>query len=163
MLKESKPSVLGKNIAHTLRIAIVRSLFNSEMTDNLEEFCRQTLLQEGVKKENIFSVTVPGALEIPIAADALARTKKYDALIALGVILKGSTYHFEIVANESARGCMEVSLKHGIPVICQIIAAYTIEQARERTGENTFNKGIEAAHGAIAIASTLSAILKKHG
>ena len=159
MLKKSqKNNGLPKNSAGKVKIGIVRSLFNSEMTENLERFCRETLVLNGVIDKNILTVNVPGSLEIPIAAQALAKTKKYDCLIALGVVLKGETFHFELVVNESVRGCMQVALLHNIPVICEILAAYTLEQARARTGNDEFNKGIEAANSALHIVETLKGI-----
>ncbi|MDD5068090.1 MAG: 6,7-dimethyl-8-ribityllumazine synthase [Candidatus Pacebacteria bacterium] len=163
MLKKSQST---KNIprvfAGKIKIGIVRSVFNSEMTESLEDACRKTLLKAGVQEKNITTTTVPGALEIPITAQTLAKKKRYDVLIALGVVFKGDTYHFELVANESARGCMDVSLKWNIPIICQILSVYNMQQAKARTGNNGFNKGIEAAHGALAIASTLQDINRKH-
>ncbi len=159
MLKKShSASIVSKKDTAKLKIGIVRSTFNPEMTENLEKACRDTLHEHGVNPKNIVSVTVPGSLEIPVAIQALAKTKKYDCLIALGLILKGETYHFELVADESARGCMRVALDYAIPVIVEIIPVYTIEQAKARTGHDGYNKGIEAANAAVHIVETLKGI-----
>lgn len=149
---------MAKIFAGKIKIGIVRSLFNAEMTGNLERFCRETLILNGVLEKNIVTATVPGSLEIPVTAQTMARTKKYDCIIALGVVIKGDTYHFELVVNESVRGCMQVALSNNIPVICEILAAYTIEQAKERTGNDEYNKGIEAANSAFHIVETLKNI-----
>ncbi|MDD5050626.1 MAG: 6,7-dimethyl-8-ribityllumazine synthase [Candidatus Pacebacteria bacterium] len=161
MLKKSQST---KNISRVstgkIKIGIVRSVFNTEMTESLEKACRKTLLKAGVLEKNIVTATVPGALEIPITAQALAKTKKYDCLIAFGVVLKGETYHFELVANESARGCAQVALEYHIPIIMEILSVYTIKQAKARTGNDGYNKGIEAANATLHIIETLASIKK---
>ncbi len=128
------------------------------MTESLERACRKTLLGAGLLEKNIVTVTVPGSLEIPIAAQALARTKKYDCLVVFGVVLKGETYHFELVANESVRGCVQVALQYAIPIISEILSVYTIEQAKARTENDEYNKGIEAANAALHVVETLKKI-----
>jgi 6,7-dimethyl-8-ribityllumazine synthase len=163
MLEENKTDVQApRNFVRKLRIAIVRSSYNKEMTESLEGACLSTLLREGLLEENIETVLVPGALEIPIVVQALARTGRFQTIIALGVVLKGDTYHFELVANESTGGCMRVALEEGVPVVCEILSVYSKKQGEKRTGDNDLNKGIEAARTAIGIASTLSDISAKH-
>ena len=145
-------------ITKGLKIAIIRSEFNPLITKNLEQYCLKTLKQQGVKRGNITAFLVPGALEIPIAAKLLAKSKRYHAIIALGAIIKGDTYHFELVANECARGCMDIVLEYEVPVIFEVLATYTLEQAQIRSSNNKNNKGIEAAVAALKICTTLSKI-----
>ena len=145
-------------LTKNLRIALICSQFNEQFTAILEKKCRETLLQHGVPEQQIKSFAVPGALEIPVVAQKLAQTQQYDVLIALGLVLKGDTYHFELVANECARGCMDISIRQEIPVIMEVLAAYSLEQAAIRCGDNDQNKGIEAALVALGIAATLQTI-----
>ncbi len=159
MLKKSQGTKeISRMFASKIKIGIVRSVFNAEMTESLERACLETLVKAGVSEKNIVTLTVPGALEIPITVQALAKTKKYDCLIAFGVVLKGETYHFELVANESVRGCMRVALDYNIPVITEILSVYTLEQAKARTGNDGYNKGIEAANAALHVTETLKKI-----
>src|SRR5574337_511510 len=102
--------------ASRFRIAIIRGEYHREITLSLEKKCVETLLAAGVLLKNVRNFAVPGCFEIPILAQRLAGQKKYDALIALGAVIKGDTYHFELVVNECARGVMDVSLRHDIPV-----------------------------------------------
>ena len=157
MLKKHTETVeVPKAILKKARVAIIRSEFNSSITENLERYCLATLLEHGVAKIHITLYTVPGSLEIPICAQTIAQKKKANVIIALGAVIKGDTYHFEIVANESARGCMDVALKYNIPVIFGVIPAYNMLQARERAGNNNNNKGREAALAALKMLTTLS-------
>lgn len=159
MLKPTKNSRQSfSKIAKRLKIAIIRSEFNPLITKNLEQYCLKSLKQQGVKRGNITTFLVPGALEIPIAAKLLAKSKRYHVIIALGAIIKGDTYHFELVANECARGCMDVVLEYEIPVIFEVLATYTKKQAQIRSGNDKNNKGIEAAAAALKICTTLSKI-----
>lgn len=128
-----------------IRIAIVGSMFQKEVTKNLEKHAVLTLKEKGVLDSNIKIVHVPGSLEIPLIVKMLAKKKKYDAIIALGVIYKGKTYHFEQVANECIRGCMNVSLQYEIPVIYEVLAVYDIKDAIERATRAKENRGGQAA------------------
>ncbi|MBI4133512.1 6,7-dimethyl-8-ribityllumazine synthase [Candidatus Uhrbacteria bacterium] len=148
----------SKAVHKSARFAIIQARFNGEMTSAMRERCVETLRKNGVAQNRIDVFTVPGSLEIPVVAQKLAKTKKYAALIALGVIIKGDTYHFELVANECARGCMDVSLAHGVPVIFEVLATYSREQALARTGGDAYNKGIEAAAAALEVVQTLATI-----
>ena len=134
-----------------LAIGIVRARFNEPITRALEAACRAELVALGVQGEDIRSVTVPGALEVPVALDALARSGDFDALVALGCVIRGETYHFELVANESGAGVMRVSLDHRIPVANAILTVETEEQARARIDE----KGRDAARVAVEMAQLL--------
>ena len=137
-----------------VRIGVVASTFQKEITDNLEKHCVATLKKKGVLEKNLTVVHVPGSLEIPLILKKLARQKKYDALIALGAIHKGQTYHFEQIANECIRGCMDVSWRCEIPVIYEVLAVYQIKDAMERATRKRENRGVEAALTALEIIRT---------
>jgi len=143
-----------------LRIGIVWSRFNEELVRMLLTACDRQLVELDVATEDIDVVSVPGALEIPLALQALAFERRglaghrFDALVALGVVVRGETYHFEIVANESARGILDVQLETGVPIANGVLTVSTEEQARERASV----KGAEAARVAIEMANTLKAI-----
>ena len=150
MLKKHTEKIeLPKASLSKVKIAIVRAQFNASLTESLEKHCVATLFNYGLKKNQILQFQVPGSLEIPITAQNIAQKKKADIIIALGVVIRGDTYHFEVVANESARGCMEVALKYNIPVIFEVIPAYNLAQAKKRAGNNNQNKGREAALAAL--------------
>jgi 6,7-dimethyl-8-ribityllumazine synthase len=145
---------------HHARIAIIRAEYNREITLALEMKCLETLLKGGVPAKNIVRISVPGCFEIPMVAQRLATERRYHVLIALGVVIRGDTHHFDLVANECARGIMEVSLKHDVPIIFEVLATYNRRDALRRAGNNDLNKGIEAAQGALSIFQTLK-FLKK--
>ncbi len=146
---------LGKNLNGTgMRIGIVQSRFNSVICEGLLAACRGQLTRLGVKDGDITLATVPGALEIPLMLQCMAQTGKFDALIALGAVIRGDTYHFEVVSNESARGVGEMQLKHGIPVANAILTTDTDEQAEARMDV----KGAEAAEVAIEMANLTRAL-----
>lgn len=134
-----------------LRIGIAQSRFNSTIGEGLLAACRAQLIQHGVRDADITLATVPGALEIGLLLQKMAQSGKYDALIALGSVVRGDTYHFEIVANESARSVAEVQLHWGIPVANAILTTDTEQQAEERMNI----KGAEAASVAIEMANLL--------
>lgn len=135
------------------KIAIVAARFNEFINKQLLEGAGSTLIRSGVREEDIDVIWVPGAFEIPFAAQQAAKTKKYDAIVAIGTIIRGATPHFDYVANESAKGVANVSLQEELPVINGIITVETIEQAIERAGTKAGNKGSEAAMGAVEMAS----------
>jgi 6,7-dimethyl-8-ribityllumazine synthase len=143
-----------------LRIGIVWSRFNEEIVRSLVTACDKQLVELGVAAEDIHAVSVPGALEIPLALQALALerrglgARRYDALVALGAVVRGETYHFEIVANESARGILDVQLETGVPVANGVLTSDTEEQARVRAPV----KGAEAARVAVEMANMLKAV-----
>lgn len=134
-----------------LRIAMVQARFNEAITDALAAACRDELLALGVDAEDIDLVRVPGALEVPLALQALAESESYDALIALGCVIRGETYHFELVANESAAGVTRVALDYQIPIANAILTTEDMAQAVARqTG-----KGRDAARVAVEMARLL--------
>lgn len=132
-----------------IKIAIVGSIFWEEITENLEKNCIETLKTKGVLEKNITVVYVPGALEIPLVVEMLAKKKMYNVIITFGVIVKGDTYHFEQVANECIRGCMDISRQYNVPVIYEVLAVYKIEDAATRATNKDENKGVEAAETAL--------------
>ncbi len=136
-----------------LRIALVASRFNESFCDRLLQGALGELQRLGVAASDIETVRVPGALEIPMALQWLAQSRRFDALIALGVVIRGETYHFELVANESGRGVMEVQLETGIPIANAILTTETEAQAEARIG-----KGAEAAAVAVEMARLRSGI-----
>ena len=142
-----------------LRIAIVWSRFNEEIVRELVTACDKQLVELGVAANDIDVVSVPGALEIPLALQALAIARRgfahrYDALVALGAVIRGETYHFEVVANESARGILDVQLETGVPIANGVLTSNTEEQARARAPV----KGAEAARVAVEMANTLKTV-----
>ncbi len=146
---------LPRSVAAKTRLAIVRAEYNQEITASLEKKCTETLIACGIPARNVSVFTVPGCFEIPILAERLAAQKRYDALIALGAVIRGETYHFELVAEGCARGIMDVSLRHNVPVIFEVLATYNRRDALRRAGNNKLNKGIEAAQSALALLATL--------
>jgi len=136
------------------KIGIVLSRFNSNIGDALLSACHQELLKLGVKAQDIKIATVPGALETPLILQHMALSEQYDALIALGAIIRGETYHFEVVANESARGISEVQLNTGIPVANAVLTTEDDAQAEARM----HIKGAEAAQVAIEMANLVRAL-----
>lgn len=137
-----------------MRIGIAQSRFNEVICEGLLAACRAQLLQQGVRDADITLASVPGALEIPLLLQGMALSGKFDALIALGAVVRGDTYHFEIVANESARGVSEVQLHSGVPIANAILTTDNDGQAEGRM--NT--KGAEAALVAIEMANLLKAL-----
>ena len=141
-----------------LRVGIVWSRFNEEIVQQLLTSCDKQLVELGVDASAIDVVSVPGALEIPLVLQSLALERRgfgrrYDALIALGAVIRGETYHFDVVSNESARGILDVQLESGVPVANGIITTENEEQARAR-----ISKGAEAARVAVEMANTMKAI-----
>jgi 6,7-dimethyl-8-ribityllumazine synthase len=132
-----------------LRIGIVQARFNDAVCGGLRKACVDELLKLGVAEEDIFVCTVAGALEIPYSLQKLAISSEFDALVAIGAVIRGETYHFEVVSNESASGVMRISLDHNIPIANAILTTNTDEQALERVDV----KGREAAQVAVEMAN----------
>ncbi|QNN58651.1 6,7-dimethyl-8-ribityllumazine synthase [Diaphorobacter ruginosibacter] len=135
-----------------LTIGIVQARFNEGITNALFDACRNELIALGVNEDNIDHVTVPGALEVPLALQAMAHRGEYDALIALGCIIRGETYHFELVANESGAGVTRVGLDYDLPIANAILTTENLEQAIARQTE----KGADAARVAVEMAQLMS-------
>ena len=137
-----------------LNIGIVQARFNAAVTDALAGACKDELLRLGVAEKHIYLVQVPGALEIPLALQALAEQDRYDALIALGCIIRGETYHFELVANESGAGVSRVSLDAQLPIANAILTTENLAQAVARQEE----KGRDAARVAVEMANLMDSL-----
>ena len=138
--------------------AIVVARFNGFIVESLLEGAIDTLKRSGVAESAITVVRVPGAFEVPVVVQGLAQSGNYSAVIALGAVIRGATPHFDIVANESAKGLSAIALDHGIPIINGILTTDSIEQAIERAGTKAGNKGSEAAAGAIEMVNLMSQI-----
>ncbi len=149
----------GKLIAKDYKFAIVVSRFNDFICQKLLEGAIDCLQRHDAVEENISIVKVPGAFEIPLAADILAESKKYDAIICLGAVIRGNTPHFDYVASEVSKGIAQTSLKYHTPISFGVITTDNIEQAIERAGTKSGNKGWDAALTAIEMAD-LFKILK---
>ncbi len=145
----------GELQAKGLKLPIVVSRFNDFITNKLLDGAVDALLRHGVSEQNIDIIKVPGSFEIPIAAKKIAEKKSPDAIICLGAIIRGATPHFGYIASEVAKGIATVSLEAGIPVAFGVITADTIEQAVERAGTKSSNKGWEAAMVAIEMAQLM--------
>jgi len=145
--------IAGNLNATGLKFAIVISRFNDFFSNKLLEGALDCLIRHGAKDDGIAVVRVPGSFEIPYAANRLARAKKYDAVICLGVILRGHTPHFEYVAAEVSKGIARITLDSDIPVILGVVIAESIEQAIERAGSKAGNRGFTAAMSAIEMAN----------
>lgn len=143
----------GTYAAGGFRFALVVSRFNEYITKRLLEGALDCLLRHGAADDDLHLVKVPGAFELPYAAKRLAASHSYDAVIALGAVIRGATPHFEYVAGEAARGIAVASLETGVPIIFGVLTANTVEQAIDRAGGKGGNKGGEAALSAIEMAS----------
>jgi 6,7-dimethyl-8-ribityllumazine synthase len=139
------------------KVAIVIARFNSFINDSLLSGAVDTLKRQGnVDEDNITVVRVPGAVEIPLAAKYLAASGKYQAIIALGTVIRGGTYHFELVSNECHKGLAQVMMEYSIPVTFGVLTTESIEQAIERAGTKAGNKGAEAALSALEMINVLN-------
>ena len=145
--KGTSDKLAGKKLA----IGMVQARFNESVTDALALACRQELVALGVEEKNIVLVQVPGALEVPVALQALAESNKHDALIALGCIIRGETYHFELVANESGAAVTRLALDYQLPIANAILTVENMAQAQVRQHE----KGRDAARVAVEMANLL--------
>ena len=145
----------GELVLRDARIALLVSRFNSFVVESLLAGAIDTLKRHGADERDLQIVRVPGAYEMPIAAQRLAASKRYEAIIALGAVIRGGTPHFEYVAGECTKGLSQVSLQHDIPIAFGVLTVDTIEQAIERAGTKAGNKGSEAAMSAIEMINLL--------
>lgn len=148
----------GMLLGEGLKIGVVASRFNEFITRKLLDGAQDALLRHGVAADNIDIAWVPGAFEIPLVAQKLAQTKKYDAIVCVGAIVRGATPHFEYIAAEVTKGIARASLDSGVPVSYGVITTDTLEQAIERAGSKVGNKGFDAATNAIEMANLLKGI-----
>ncbi|MBR2283404.1 MAG: 6,7-dimethyl-8-ribityllumazine synthase [Ruminococcus sp.] len=148
----------GRLIPENVRIGIITARFNEFITSKLLGGALDTLHRHGVSDDCIDTAWVPGAFEIPLIAKKMAESGRYDAVICLGAIIRGSTSHYDLVCNEAAKGIAQVSLSTGVPVMFGVITTENIEQAIERSGSKAGNKGSECAEGAIEMINLIRAI-----
>jgi 6,7-dimethyl-8-ribityllumazine synthase len=154
MNKRFEGMLLGKG----LKFGLVVSRFNEFFSQKLLEGAQDALLRHGVNEQDIDVAWTPGSFEIPLIAQKMAGTKKYDAVICLGAVIRGGTPHFDYIASEVTKGIAKVSLDTGIPVIYGVITTDTLEQAVERSGTKAGNKGFDAAVSAIEMANLVKSI-----
>jgi 6,7-dimethyl-8-ribityllumazine synthase len=142
-----------KQDAASFRFAIVVSRWNTAMTSSLRDGAVRALTDAGVRDDAVEVLTVPGAYELPLSAQKAAESGRFDAVIALGVVIRGDTPHFDFVAGQAASGIMQASLATGVPIMFGVVTTNTTEQALERCGSDDGNKGFEAAQSAIEVAT----------
>ena len=140
------------------RIALVVSRYNSFVVDRLLQGCIDTLISAGIEETNISLIEVPGAFEIPVTVGHIVDHVDVDAIIALGAVIRGETPHFDIIANECARGIGNIAIESGVPVIFGVLTVDTVDQAMDRSGDEESNKGSEAAQTAVDMISVLRQI-----
>lgn len=148
----------GNLIAQDIRVGVVAARFNEFITNKLLGGAVDALTRHGVDAENIDTAWVPGAFEIPLIASTMAKSRKYDAVICLGAVIRGSTSHYDYVCNEVAKGIAAVSLNADIPVMFGVLTTESIEQAIERAGTKAGNKGFDCAVGAIEMVNLMRSI-----
>ena len=145
----------GKLVSEGIKVGIVAARFNDFIVSKLVGGCEDTLLRHGVRPEDISLAWVPGTFEISLIASKMAKSGKYDAVIALGAVIRGSTSHYDYVCSEVSKGVANVSLNSDIPVMFGVLTTDTIEQAIERAGSKAGNKGSECAQGAIEMVNLI--------
>jgi 6,7-dimethyl-8-ribityllumazine synthase len=148
----------GNLVATDLRFALVVSRWNAFITERLLDGALDTLKRHGADIETVDVARCPGTFEVPLVAQRLARSGKYDAVICLGCLIRGSTAHFDYIASECSKGIAQVMMQSGVPVTFGVLTTDTIEQAIERAGTKAGNKGAEAAGAAIEMASLLKSL-----
>ncbi len=152
----------GKVVApQGMKVAVVASRFNSFIVEKLLEGAVDGLVRHGVEEKNIDAAWVPGAFELPLLAQRMAESGRYDAVICVGAVIRGSTSHYELVVNETAKGIAQAGMKTGVPVLFGVITTENIEQAIERSGSKAGNKGYDCALGAIEMVNLLRCVPAK--
>ena len=148
----------GNLVAEGARIGVVCARFNEFIVSKLLSGCEDSLLRHGVQPQDISVAWVPGAFEIPLIASKMAKSGKFDAVIALGAVIRGSTSHYDYVCSEVSKGVANVALNSDVPVMFGVLTTDTIEQAIERAGTKAGNKGAECAQGAIEMVNLIRAL-----
>ena len=148
----------GTLVSQGIKIGIVAARFNDFIVSRLIGGCEDTLLRHGVREEDISLAWVPGAFEIPLIASKMAKSGKFDAVIALGSVIRGSTSHYDYVCSEVSKGIANVFLNSDVPVLFGVLTTDSIEQAIERAGSKAGNKGSECAQGAIEMVNLIRAL-----
>ena len=152
--------LVGKMVSNGINIGIVAARFNEFITSKLVDGAIDVLVRHDVKEKDIDIAWVPGAFEIPLIAAKMAKSEKYDAIICLGAVIRGSTSHYDYVCNEVSKGISAISLKYDLPVMFGVITTENIEQAIERAGTKAGNKGYDCALGAIEMVNLIKEIEK---
>ncbi len=147
-----------QNAAKGARFAIVAARYHDDIVSRLVEGARDALLRHGAHASDIYVVRVPGSLELPLACQHLAQSRAFAGMVALGVVVRGDTTHFEHVSSESIRGCVQVSLATGVPIGVGVLTTENIEQAIERAGRDAGNKGFEAALSVIEMVNVIRGV-----
>lgn len=145
----------GKLVSKEIKIGIVAARFNEFITTKLLEGAMDGLLRHNMDEKDIHVAWVPGAFEIPLIASKMAKSRKYDAVICLGAVIRGSTSHYDYVCSEVSKGIASVSLESGVPVMFSVLTTENIEQAIERAGTKAGNKGFDCAVGAIEMVNLI--------
>ena len=145
----------GNLVANGIRVGVVCARFNEFIVSKLLSGCEDGLLRRGVRGDDIHVAWVPGAFEIPLMAEKMAQSGKYDAIICVGAVIRGSTSHYDYVCNEVSKGIAQVGLKSGIPVLFGVVTTENIEQAIERAGTKAGNKGYDCALSAIEMVNLM--------
>lgn len=145
----------GKLVGTGMKVGIIVGRFNGFISTKLLEGAMDALIRHGVLEEDVVTAWSPGAFEIPLIAKKMAKSKKYDAIVCLGAVIRGATAHFDYVAGEVSKGIAHVSLETEVPVIFGVLTTDTLEQAIERAGTKAGNKGFDAAMAAIEMANLL--------
>ena len=148
----------GNLVAENIKIGIVAARFNEFITSRLLGGALDGLKRHGVREEDIQTAWVPGAFEIPLVASKMAKSGKYDAVICLGAVIRGSTSHYDYVCNEVSKGIAAVSLETGVPVLFGVLTTENLEQAIERSGSKAGNKGFACAEGAVEMVNLLRSL-----
>ena len=149
-------AVEGRVVAHGRRVAVVAARFNDFIVSSLLKGAAEAWREHGGAAENLVVARVPGAFELPVAVRRLAASRRFDAVVALGCVIRGDTPHFDYVAGECARGLTMVSLETGVPVAFGVLTVNTVEQALERAATTGANKGAEAMHTALEMADLMA-------
>ena len=148
----------GKLVSRDIKVGIVAARFNEFITSKLLSGVMDGLIRHEVAQEDVEVAWVPGAFEIPLIAQKMAESGKYDAVICLGAVIRGATSHYDLVCNEAAKGVAQVGLKTGVPVLFGVVTTDTIEQAIERAGTKAGNKGYDCATSAIEMVNLIRQI-----
>ncbi len=148
----------GKLVADGIKVGIVASRFNEFIVSKLIGGALDGLIRHNVKEEDITLAWVPGAFELPLAAQKMAQSGKYDAVICLGTVIRGATSHYDLVCNEAAKGIAQVGLQTGVPIMFGVVTTETIEQAIERSGTKAGNKGYDCALAVIETVNLLKSL-----
>lgn len=150
--------IQGNLTLNDQKIAIVAGRFNEFIVNKLVGGAKDCLIRHGLDEANLYETWVPGAFELPLIAQKLAETKKFDAIICLGCVIRGATTHYDYVCNEAAKGIAKVGMDSGIPVMFGVLTTESIEQAIERAGTKAGNKGWEVALGTVEMINLMGAI-----